>query len=83
MIKKKIKTIQFPFQIRPIFYTQKCLSNLFIRNNLPTNQLTSKNKTNMNIIPNCSLCNNNRCICHQRNLIYSLQCNICLKASNY
>ena len=58
MIKKEIKTIQFPFHIRPIFYTQKCLSNLFIHNNLPTNQLTSENNTNMNIIPNCSLCYN-------------------------
>ena len=36
----------------------------------------------MIIKPNCSLCNNNTCICHQRNLIYSLQCNICLKTCN-
>ena len=64
MIKKKIKTIQFPFQICPIFYTQKRLSDLFIRSNLPTNQLTSENNTNMNITPNCNLCNNDRCICH-------------------
>ena len=81
MIKRKIKTIQFSFQICPIFYTQKRLSDLFTRSNLPTNQLTLENNTNMNIIPNCSLCNNDRCICHQRNLIYSLQHNICLKAS--
>ena len=74
MIKKKIKTIQLPFQIRPIFYTQKHFLDLFIRSNLPTNQLTSENNTNMNIILNCSLCNNDRCICHQCNLIYSLQC---------
>ena len=79
MIKKKIKTVQFPFQICPIFYTQKRLSDLFNRRYLPTNQLTSENNTNMNIISNCSLCNYDRCICYQRNLIYSLQCNICLK----
>ena len=36
----------------------------------------------MIIKPNCSFCNNNTCICHQRNLIYSLQCNICLKTCN-
>ena len=47
MIKKKIKTIQFPFRICPIFYTQKCLLDLFIRSNLPTNQLKSENNTNM------------------------------------
>ena len=81
MIKKKIKSIQFPFRICPIFYTWKRLSDLFIRCNLPSrpNQLTSENNTNMIIKPNCSFCNNNTCICHQRNLIYSLQCNICLK----
>ena len=67
-----------------MFYTQKRLSYLFIRSNLPSrrNQLTSENKTNMIIKPNCSFCNNNTCICHQRNLIYSLQCNICLKTCN-
>ena len=36
----------------------------------------------MIIKPNCSFCNNNTCICLQRNLIYSLQCNICLKTCN-
>ena len=36
----------------------------------------------MNIKPNCSICNNQRYICHQSNLIYSLLCNICLKAAN-
>ena len=36
----------------------------------------------MIIKPNCSFCNNNSCICRQRNLIYSLQCNICLKTCN-
>ena len=50
MIKKKMKTIQFPFQICPIFYILKRLSDLFIRSNLPTNQQTSDNITNMNII---------------------------------
>ena len=84
MIKKKIKSIQFPFRICPVFYTQKRLSGLFIRSNLPsrTNQLTSENNTNMIIKPNCNFCNNNTCICHQCNLIYSLQCNICLKTCN-
>ena len=87
IIKKKIKSIQFPFRICPIFYTQKRLSDLFIRSNLPSrpNQLTSENNTNMIIKPNCSFCsfcNNNTCICHQRNLICSLQCNICLKTCN-
>ena len=75
------KFIQFPFRICPIFYTQKSLSDLFIRSNLPSrpNQLTSENNTNMIIKPNCSFCNNNTCICLQRNLIYFLQCNICFK----
>ena len=84
MNKKKIKSIQFPFRICPIFYTQKRSSDLFIRINLPSkpNQLTSKTNTNMIIKPNCSFCNNNTCICHQRNSIYSLQCNICLKTCN-
>ena len=38
----------------------------------------------MNIKPKCicSVRNNQRCICHQRNLIYSLQCNIFLKVAN-
>ena len=45
------------------------LSDLFIRSNLSTNQLTSENNKNMNITPNCCLCNNDRCICHQRRLI--------------
>ena len=36
----------------------------------------------MIIKPNCCFCNNNTCICLQHNLIYSLQCNICLKTCN-
>ena len=36
MIKKKIKSIQFPFRICAIFYTQKRLSDLLIRSNLPS-----------------------------------------------